>query len=503
MYICATVLTINQFTMTIKKILISLFLTITAMSAQAKNYDVTDYGAVPDGKTMATQAINKAVEACHSGGGGVVYVPAGTFLTGTIILKDNVELYLERGCTLLGSTDYADYPLIQPTTYRSLKDIHGWAALIYADGARNIAVRGAGTIDGQGASQKGRPEFGDKEGDRDGRSRNILFVSCQHVRVEGITMRNAAIWNQHYLNCEDLYISGLYVYNHCNRNNDGIDIDGCRRVTMSNCIMDSDDDCITLKSTGPAPCEDIVITNCVASSCCNGIKMGTESSGGFRNITISNCVVKPTRCPGSVFRKVPRNNITGLSLEIVDGGTMQNINVDDIVMYQVQAPIYVRLGDRARKYADFAPAPGRGVMRNINISNVVAYASGNLTSSITGVPGSIIENVRLNNIQLYNVGGISGDKYFAKAVDVPEKEKDYPQPDFWGKCLPASVLFIRHAKNVVVTNLNAAPDDIDPRTPIVADDVDGLLIHAVQCGGKYTAPKLYEGTNVRNVKVKE
>jgi polygalacturonase len=487
--------------MAIKSILIPLLLTVTTISANTKNYDITIYGAVPDGKTIATQAINKAVEACNADGGGVVYVPAGTFLTGTIILKDNVELYLERGSTLLGSTDYADYPLIQPTTYRSLKDIHGWAALIYADGAKNIAVRGAGTIDGQGAAQKGRPEYQEKEGDRDGRSRNILLVSCKHICIEGITMRNAAIWNQHYLNCEDLFINGLYVYNHCNRNNDGIDIDGCRRVTMSNCILDSDDDCITLKSTGPAPCEDIVITNCVASSCCNGIKMGTESSGGFCNITISNCVVKPTRCSGSVFRKLPRNNITGLSLEIVDGGIMQNINIDDIVMYQVQAPIYIRLGNRARKYADFAPSPGRGIMRNINISNIVAYGSNNLTSSITGVPGSIIENVRLNSIQLYNKGGIDSGNYFVKASDVPEMEKGYPQPDFWGKCLPASVLFIRHAKNIVITNLNASPEEVDPRTPIVADDVDGLIINNTEFNSKFTAKKIYEATNAKNVKV--
>lgn len=472
-----------------------------SMNTLAKTYDITSYGAIPDGKTIATQAINKAVTACNAAGGGTVLVPAGTFLTGTIIMKDNVELYLERGSTLLGSTDYADYPLIQPTTYRSLKDIHGWASLIYADGAENIAVCGAGTIDGQGAAQQGRPEYKEKESDRDGRSRNILFVSCRHIRVEGITMRNAAIWNQHYLNCEDLFISGIYVYNHCNRNNDGIDFDGCRRVTMSNCIMDSDDDCITLKSTGPAPCEDIVITNCVASSCCNGIKMGTETSGGFKNITISNCVVKPTRCPGCAFRKTPRNNITGLSLEIVDGGTMEGINIDGIIMYNTTAPIYVRLGNRARKYADFAATPGRGVMRNINISNIVAYGSGNLTSSITGVPGSCIENISLNNIQLYNQGGVAEADYFKTAAEVPELEKGYPQPDFWGKCLPASALFIRHAKNVMINNMNIAPDTIDPRSPIVADDVDGLRVKNVISSEKFTAKKFYVGANVKNAKI--
>ena len=487
--------------MKLKNFMASAFILSSLLSAEAKSYDVCSYGAINDGKTLATQAINKAITDCNAAGGGTVVVPVGTYLTGTIILKDNVELYLERGSKLLGSTSYADYPLIQPTTYRSLKDIHGWAALIYADGAKNIAICGAGTIDGQGAAQQGRPEYKDKEGDRDGRSRNILLVSCSNIRIEGITMLNAAIWNQHYLNCEDLHISGINVYNHCNRNNDGIDIDGCRRVTMNNCIMDSDDDCITLKSTGPAPCEDIVITNCVASSCCNGIKMGTETSGGFKNITISNCVVKPTRCTGSVFRKTPRMNVTGLSLEIVDGGTMEGINIDGIVMYKVQAPIYVRLADRARKYADFAPTPSKGTMRDINISNIVAYGSANLTSSITGVPGSVIENISLNNIQLYNEGNLPDNSYFKSASEVPEMEKSYPQPDFWGKCLPASALFIRHAKNVMITNMNIAPDQEDPRTPIIADDVDGLIIKDVIRSKKYTAKQLYIGTNVRDVQI--
>lgn len=489
--------------MKIKSFIAAAMFVVTSMAAQAKSFDITNYGAVADGKTLATQAINKAITDCNANGGGQVYVPAGTFLTGTIILKDNVELYLERGSTLLGSTDYADYPLIQPTTYRSLKDIHGWASLIYADGANNIAVRGFGTIDGQGEAQQGRPEYKDHEGDRDGRSRNILFVSCKHVRVEGITMRNAAIWNQHYLNCEDLYITGLNVYNHCNRNNDGIDIDGCRRVTMSNCIMDSDDDCITLKSTGPASCEDIVITNCVASSCCNGIKMGTETTGGFKNITISNCVVKPTRCTGDAFRKTPRMNITGLSLEIVDGGTMENINVEGIVMHQVIVPIYIRLGNRARKYADFATAPGFGTMRNINISNIVSYDSENLTSSITAVPGCTIENVNLSNIQLYNKGGITEGTYYKTATDVPEAEKDYPQPTFWDKSMPASAFYIRHAKNIMITNLFLGAAQTEARTPIVADDVDGLIVKNVVKTGNFTAKKFFEGNNTKRVLINE
>jgi polygalacturonase len=145
--------------------------------------------------------------------------------------------------------------------------------LIFANEVSNIVITGFGTIDGNGAQQKPHPNA--LKGDLDGRPRNILFISCKNIRVEGIRMVNAGIWNQHYLNCEDVIVDRINVYNHANRNNDGIDIDGCRRFTLSNSTFDTDDDAIVLKSTGPAGCENIVITNCIVSSFCNAIKAGT------------------------------------------------------------------------------------------------------------------------------------------------------------------------------------------------------------------------------------
>ncbi len=213
---------------------------------------------------------------------------------------------------------------------------------------------------------------------------------------------NSGIWNQHYLNCEDVPISNIRVYNHCNRNNDGLDIDGCRRVVVSNCIIDSDDDAIVLKSTGKAGCENVVITNCIASSFTNAIKCGTESTGGFRNINIGNCVVKRS------ISKVPpifgRTNIgiSGISLEIVDGGIMEGVQVHDIVIEETECPVYVRLGNRARKHIPEAPAPPLGTMRNISISNITAYNTGNYTASITGVSAAKIENISLSHLRLVN-----------------------------------------------------------------------------------------------------
>src|SRR5690606_33689700 len=154
---------------------------------------------------------------------------------------------------------------------------------------------------------------------------------------------------------------------------------------------------ITLKSTGPAPTEDVVITNCVVSSFCNAIKAGTESTGGFRNITISNCVVKPSRSETKPIFNTPRHGITGISLEIVDGGTMEGISISNITIEGTECPLYIRLGNRARKHVVDARTPPVGIMRNISITNLIAYHTGNFSSSITGIPGHHVENLQLSN----------------------------------------------------------------------------------------------------------
>jgi len=440
---------------------------------QKSIYNICDFGAKGDGMTLCTEAISKTIETCSENGGGTVVVPPGTYVSGTIRMKDKVELHLEKGSVISASTNRDDFPRQPQPEYRSQKDPGGWFALIYAEGISDFAITGSGTIDGNGKQQK--PDPGLLGGDRDGRPRNILFISCKQVRIEGIKMKNSGIWNQHYLNCEDIFINGIEVYNHSNRNNDAIDIDGCRRVVVSNSVFDSDDDAITLKSTGAAATEDVVITNCVVSSFCNAIKAGTESTGGFRNISISNCVVKPSRSTDDPVFRTARNGITGISLEIVDGGTMEGITISNITIEGTQCPLYIRLGNRARKHIENAPEPPMGKMRNIAISNIVAHNTGNFSSSITAVPGCFVENVTIDNIQLFNSGGVKNGEYLATCSEVKEDEKGYPQPTVWGN-LPSSVLFIRHVKNISVNNLMFGSTSPDPRTPVIASDVSNLQI---------------------------
>ncbi|MHC4167473.1 MAG: glycoside hydrolase family 28 protein, partial [Planctomycetota bacterium] len=328
--------------------LLSAALTISAFGAQ-KIYDVRDCGAKADGKTLCTSAIQKAIDQCSKDGGGTVYLAPGTFLSGTIYMKTGVTLRLDAGSTLLGSKDLKDYP---PTVqaFRSYTDNYTDKSLIYAEKAERIAIIGSGTIDGQGGSFKGPYKV---------RPYTIRFIECRNITVEDITLRNSPMWMQHYLACDDVRISGVTVRSRVNNNNDGINIDSCRRVVISDCNISSGDDAIVLKSTSARICRDVTVSNCVVSSRCNGLKMGTESNGGFKNIVMTGCAIYDTR-------------LAGVALEIVDGGTMDRVVVSNITMDKIGAPIFLRLGNRARRFRKDTEKPGVGAMRNITISNIEA-----------------------------------------------------------------------------------------------------------------------------------
>jgi polygalacturonase len=481
-----------------KKYIIVISSLLLSIHCWSIDYNILDFGASRDSTISSTKAINDAIETCHKEGGGKVIIPVGKFKSGTIILKDNVELHLENGAYLFASEDYNDFPILPRVEYRSLKDAGGWVSLIFAEGAKNISITGKGTIDGRGKSRKGRiPGLG---GDLDGRPINILFISCRNISVSDIKLYNSAMWNQHYLDCEDVIVSNIKVYNHANGNNDGIDIDGCRRFILSNSIIDSDDDGIVLKSTGLAPCEDIIVSNCIVSSFANAIKCGTESTGGFKNISISDCIIRPSQHKGERIIKSTPSGITAISLEIVDGGVMDGVSINNILIEGTECPLYVRLANRRRKYTDEAPVSPLGKMRNIQISNIIAYNTGNFGSSITGIPDAKIENIYLSNIRFINRGGLKKgnfrnlndeesrrhdlgadtymDKYLTSFRDIVEDERGYPQPTVWCN-LPSYGLFIRNVECIEVNNASFSSIGTEPRTPVIAVNVGNLQLKQI------------------------
>jgi polygalacturonase len=439
-------------------------------------YDVRDYEAKADGKTLCTTAIQKAIDKCAKDGGGTVYLGQGLFLSGTIYMKSGVTLKLDSGCTLLGSADLKDYP---PTVqvFRSYTDNYTDKSLIYGENLERVAIVGRGIIDGQGRSFKGPYKV---------RPYIIRFIQCRNVTVKDVTIRNSPMWVQHYLACDDVHISGITVRSLVNANNDGINIDSCHRVIISDCNIHSGDDAIVLKSTSARPCRNVVVSNCVLSSRCNALKMGTESNGGFENIVITGCSIYDTR-------------LAGVALEIVDGGVMDRVVISNITMNKIGAPIFLRLGNRARPFKKDMEKPGIGVMQNITISNIEATGANATGCAISGLPEAKIENVTFSNIRLSCAGG--GTKEDASRA-VPEKAEDYPEYSMFGR-LPAYGLYCRHVKGLKLLNVQLQLAKSDQRHGVVLEDVEDALIDSLNAPRPADTDSIVRMTDIKKGFIRE
>jgi hypothetical protein len=430
-----------------------------ASSTRSGLFDIRDYGAVSDGRTVNTEAIRKAITAAAAAHGGTVLVPNGTFVTGTVQLLDNVTLHLLEGATLLGSVSGADYANF-PGTGTSRTSL----ALVLAEKVRNIAITGRGTINGRGG------RFMLKDG-APGRPMAIKLVECMDVLIRDVRVEDAGSWVIHLKLCERVVVNGVKVWSHANYNNDGIDIDSCRDVSVSQCHIDCQDDAICLKSQVAVASENIMVSDCFASSHCNLIKFGTGSAGGFKNVTITNCTLVSPR--NSTKLNGEQRGIGGINLELVDGGVLDRVTISNITMDGILLPLFIRLGDRKR-----GPGEEPGVLRNVVISNLVATHLGPIGSSITGVPGQCVENVTLSNLNFsYEGGGLREDAL----REVPEKVKSYPEGSMFGR-LPAWGLYCRHVRGLTLRNVKLGLTAGDARHALVFEDVAGLEIDGLDAG---------------------
>ena len=442
------------------RLLLTAIAILLTASVSAADYNILDFGAKADTTALSTQAIQQAIDKCSAQGGGRVVIPAGNFKTGTIVLKSNVNLHLSHGATLYGSTRLDDYRPMK-SDYVSLRTQTTTIQLIYADKVSNVVIDGYGTIDGRGRA------FPKLSWNDEGITRPhlIRFIQSSDITVRDVTLRNSGCWMQHYLACDRLCIEGIKVINRNNYNNDALDIDGCHEVVVRGMIADSDDDAITLKSTSPRLCENIRIADCVVSSHCNAIKLGTETNGGFRNISISGIVVKPSYDQKEKFFGQWRGSSV-ISLEITDGGVMQNVSVSDIVAEGTEAPIFIWLGNRQRPYREGTTVETIGAIRGISLSNISVTGAGAYGCSIVGMEGHPVEDVSLSNIKIQHDGGI-------QKAEMPSEDKsaEYPEATMLG-ILPAKGFFIRHARNVNIQNLQITTQNPDARPDILKIDAE-------------------------------
>jgi polygalacturonase len=458
-------------------------------SPRPSAFSVTDFGATGDGSTLDTPAVNQAIEAAAKAGGGAVLFPAGIYACFSIHLRSNVELRLERGCTLLAA-DGAQYDAAEPKTawdaYQDYGHNHWHNSLLWGEDLHDVSITGPGLIYGKGLSRGWgagpntlNPGVGNKA---------IALKNCRNVLLRDFFIQQGGWFGILATGVDNLTIDNLTI----DTNRDGMDIDCCRNVRVSNCTVNSPwDDGICLKSSyglGYARAtENVTITNCylsgswVIGSVIDGtwkrfaadekvsrtgrIKFGTESNGGFINIAIANCVF---------------DGCQGLALETVDGALLEDVSITNITMRDiVTAPIFMRLGARLRGPKESTKP---GTLRRVNIGNIVCWnTEGKYCSVLSGIPGASIEDVILHDILIVSQGGAAANQ---AAIQPPEDEAKYPEPSMFGPT-PAYGFYVRHLHGLSMSNIQLKTENADARPAIVLEDVQAANFFRIQA---QTAP---------------
>lgn len=395
----------------------------------AYEYNVVDYGAKGDNNTLNTEFIQAAINECNNNGGGTVIIPPGQFLTASIQLKSNVNLFLEPGAVLRGIPEINQYK---------------YGAFIFAENQQNISIAGTGKIDGQGDHQNFHS--GDYLNGLPGRPHAIWLKNCQHITLQNFHLINSACWCVKLQECEFVTADKLTIQSRVVANNDGIDVCDCHNVTISNCVLDCGDDAICPKSDSHFGVENLMVTNCIMKSESNGIKFGTGSIGYFRNVTISNCVIYDTR-------------LSGIALEVVDGATMENVSIGNITMDKVNGGIFIKLGHRRGE--------NPGVLKDIIIHDIIATGIGLwqpdttasyykppkgsplIGMSILGLPDYEVENITLSNIYLQFAGGGTLEDATRKIEDTPAVYPEYTNAGI----TPAYGINVKNAKKLTFNNI--------------------------------------------------
>jgi hypothetical protein len=436
-------------------------------AASAEFLDIREFGAVGDGVTVNTDAIQKAIDTGAANGGGTVLVPNGKYVTGTLFLKSNLTLCVDAGAWLLGSSKIADYT---PGTHRmmyageSLMD----RCLIFARDAVNIGMQGKGTIDGQGRSF---PNDGDP---LQNRPMLVRLVNCRNVFLRDLTLQNPASWTSAFLYCNDIRVDGLNLWSRAVEGCDGLVFDGCQDVRVSNCRLDNSDDSICLQSSeSSSPVRNVTIANCIISSQWAAIRIGLLSRSAFESIVVSNCVF---------------HDIAGeaLKIQLAEGGRMNNLLFSNIIMKNVARPVFLTFNSFPFRVDSPGEPPPMQRLCNVMFSDMHIEAdrsapdSRNSFLAVLGLPGHPIEDITFNNIYFTAPGG--GNKEDAARRAVPELAGIRPERQPLGQVLPSYGAYVRHARHLRLSNVTLQTGERDLRPAVVCDDVEDLELANVRLG---------------------
>ena len=449
------------------------------------HWNVKDYGAIDDSTTVNTKIIQKVIDECSQAGGGTVTLDGKVFVSGTLLLKDNVTLNITENTTLLGSVNPNDYPVIDPFI-DATGQFRGQCFIGGID-VKNVSITGKGTINGQGEMFKVHkvketlkklgqkmivPDFSSiiakdsKYVNNKIRFSNrpflIRMVRSKNIKLQNIHLRQPAAWTVHFYQCDQFEVDGIDIHSHANQNNDAIDIDSSTHGLIKDCTIDSGDDAVCFKSTSPKPTSDVEVYNCKIKSKWGAIKFGTESMGDFKNITVKDCLIHDT---------------TGGGIKIlsVDGANIDNILIENIKMVNVEMPIFMRLGERGLTYREAVKQP-TGTINNVTIRNIDAVVSETAALRIksptgfffTGTPNHKIGHIKLENIKISLPGGGTNED---ATIVVPENETQYPEFTKLG-ATPAYGMYARHITNLETKNVVFQLRAEDKRKETVLVDVN-------------------------------
>ncbi|CAZ97769.1 glycoside hydrolase family 28 protein [Zobellia galactanivorans] len=434
-------------------------------------YKATDFGAIANGKTVNTEAIQRAIDACNEGGGGTVILDKGDYVSGTLLLKDKVTLHIAEDAQLIGSSNPLDYQSID--TFTDATGQKRGNCLIGAKNATNIAVTGKGTIDGNGEAFLAKNikakikelNLAQTEGFGSNRPFLLRFVNSSQIKVQDVHLRQPAAWTCHFYQSNDILVENVSIYSHAHKNNDGIDLDSSYDAIIKNCDINTGDDAICIKTTSPKPTYNVQVSDCKLRSDWGSIKFGTESMGDMYNIDITNCQIYDTKGGG-------------IKVLSVDGANIHDVTIDGIQMDRVDMPIFIRLGERLRTYRN-AEKQEVGSITDVIIKNVKGSARALDSSRVnppsgilmTGTPNHKIGKILLENIELELPGG--GIEEHTMAT-VAEDETRYPEFSFF-TVLPAYGLYGRHIENLQTNNVVFTLNGTDKRESQVLVDTHTTL----------------------------
>ena len=450
-------------------------------------YNVLEFGAVANGETLCTKAVQNAIEKCSVDGGGIVRFDGGRYVLSTVFLRSNVTVEITKNATILGSLNFEDYCPDEKVGYPLYQDAsHSFfhCSMFVAEDCENIKITGAGKIDMRSVWDEEDVRIMSHRG-----AKCIALKNCKNVEISNLGIYNATDLAVYFAGCENVDVFGLKMRVYI----DGISPDNSKNVRIHDCDVEAGDDAIVFKSSYTLNrldiCKNIRVWNCRLKSRCCAVKFGTETNGGFEDIIVENIDIRETR-------------ITGLAIESVDGAILDGITIRNVKMRNVNAPIFIHVGKRMRGPAGRA----LGKIKNITLENITAegpyeeydivpwnyfsYKAGDIkqnpkafglaagfdgtkevddwqmTSNICGLKESPLENITLRNVHLELDGGVQ--EYNR---NVPEEAQDYPEVYVYGRILPAKGIYFRHIDGLTLDNVTVKTYREDVREDFVFENV--------------------------------